>query len=288
MSLRTGLKRSRRGIIANLGDGAADTWARRSRCGRALAQVLAVCPLFLSVFLIAAFTGFANVKPAAASDAGRQALIVAYADEPSETELERAQADADYTKEIANPDVHLFDYLALALGLSVVLIWFFCPDLVLRVRGDILPWRIKMRLDGLEARRLAIAASVFGLTSAEPDGEWPEERRRYDAIAASANALLETVRQGLKLDSIDENSVIFALDRLLADAESLTARLASLAPGPVPAAERVDVDGLSRIQRINRSWERVFAKRELSRLVTLSQLSAMGWPNWSRLASAAR
>ncbi len=210
------------------------------------------------------------------------------AGEPPADKLERMQVEADYTKEVASPDTHVFDYVALSIGVVIVLVWLFGSGLVLRLRGDILPSRLKKQLDRLEALRLAIAASVKSLASAEPDAEWPEERRTYDGVATSANAFFERAKRGIKEDSMNEDSLCLELDRIVSTAERLAARLQSLTPAPFVAAERLDVEGLSQVQQINRNWERVFVSGEQSRLASLGQLNAMRWPNWSRLAPPPR
>ncbi len=298
MSPMTGPKRFQRASLASLG---ADRRHREkpafARLKARLRRPLAAPRALTLALLIMSPAGVSAPRAAAAvpdvlvyaRDAGEDNAYPVKAgdasDDPPESELDPIQAQADYTREAASPHSHFLDYVALFLGLAAVLLWLFGSGLVLRLRGDILPLRIKTRLDRLDAHRLAIAASLRSLAAAEPAVEWPEERRRYDGVAASANAFLETAKEGLKLGAIDDASLILELDRIVLDAEALAARLQSLAPAPFAAAERIDLEGLSRVQRINRNWERVFASGELSKLITLGQLTTMRWPNWSRLAT---
>lgn len=203
-------------------------------------------------------------------------------------EIARVQRDADYTKDqnaYFNP---IFGLVTLGLGLSLIAIWIFGVDFVLKFRGDPLPPRIRTRLDHLDAVKLSVVASARASKTCKRDFELIAEKQAYDELAAAADAVLDKIRQDLRLNSIDEAFLVPKLEDLIDRGRSLSFQLRRIAPVQTTQADRAAIlqFGWASFYRINRGWERVFAGQ--SKLTTIQQLSALRWPLWSRLEDLPR
>jgi hypothetical protein len=199
--------------------------------------------------------------------------------------VETTQRYADYTKDQTVYHHHVFEEVALSIAFALVLTWAFGFELAMKLRGDLLPAKLRNALDRLDSARLAVRALALGTKSCRPESELGFEAQAYDEIAARANAALTKARGELIANAVDEAGLIPELEQLILGAAALSARLKALQPENLSAAEVGDRMrfGLGFANRIHRGWRRAFARPKRLKIVTIEQIHGMRWPAWSNI-----
>lgn len=200
-------------------------------------------------------------------------------------QVETLQHYGDYTKDKTVYLNHVFEEVALSIGLALVLIWAFGFELALKLRGDPLPSNFRDPLDRLDGARLAVRALALGTKACKPAPELAFEAQLYDEIATRANALLSKARYALISNSVDKVVLSPEAEDLVARAAELSARLKRTQPEHLSAAEVGDRIrfGWGFINRVNRGWRRALARRKRLKITAIEQLNEMRWPAWSSI-----
>jgi len=180
---------------------------------------------------------------------------------------------------------HVFAFILLSIGLMIGLGWIFGWELVLRLRKDPLPTRVRSALNRLDSARTTVRSLALGAIARRQETELTEEKKLYDRIAEKADALIEKAKTDFCLNAIDEPLFVAEIEALIAQSKQLCARLGALQP---TGGSAVDIEdkfkfGWASINRTNRGWERVFAKDKDLKITTITQLNDMRWPLWSTL-----
>lgn len=196
-------------------------------------------------------------------------------------EVAEIQREADYTRDENAYHIHTTGLVALGIGLTLILGWLFGVDLALRLRGDPLPRRVRVRLDRLDTVRLGVLAAVRACKRHKQDFELTAEKRAYEQLSSASDDLLDKMRRDLRLNFVDEVYLVSELDELIDRSRTLTYELRRLAPVP----QKEDPVAAGFLYRINRGWERVFSSSS-TKFTTIQQLLSMRWPSWSSLESA--
>ena len=89
---------------------------------------------------------------------------------------------------------HVFAAILLSIGLLILIGWIFGWELVLRLRKDPLPARVRTYLNRLNSARLAVRSLALGAIARHRETELIEEKKLYDEIAEKADALLEKAK----------------------------------------------------------------------------------------------
>jgi hypothetical protein len=201
-------------------------------------------------------------------------------------EVAQIQREADYTKDQNSYLPHTTGLIAMGLGLGTILIWRFGLELAQKLRGDPLPKTVRGRLDRLEPIRMSIIALVRIGSAKAPNLDVSEEKAAYEELSIATDHVLDKIRQDLRLNFVDEEALVPALDALIDQGQSLLIRLRRLASASMARedARRIFPAGSGGFDRINRGWERVLAGKN-AKLTTIQQLYAMRWPPWPSLLS---
>lgn len=185
---------------------------------------------------------------------------------------------------------HVFAAILLSIGALIVIGWIFGWDLVLRLRNDPLPARLRTYLNRLDSARLAVQRLALRAMARHNELELAEERRRYDEIAEAADAVIEKAKTDFCLNALDEPFLVAEIAKLVVQSKELCTRLGAMQPTQVSAVDVEDMFkfGWASINRANRGWERVFAKDKDLKITTIAQLNDMRWLLWSTLKWTAR
>lgn len=197
-------------------------------------------------------------------------------------EVDQPQREGPYTQGRNADHPHTIGLIAIGLGLGAILIWRFGLELAQKFRGDPLPRTVRSRLDQLEPVRMNIIALVRFSSAKRPALDVSGEKAAYEELSLATDHVLDKIRQDLRLNFVDEEALVPALDALIGQGQLLLAQLRQSAASE--DARRIFPAGSAAFDRINRGWERVLAG-DNAKLTTIQQLYAMRWPPWSNLLS---